>query len=97
MSILAALRGVGGEFELQRLLGGLGTVTYIATGPALVWAGKITVSFDTFCLTYPTGLAACLGATAGAIALKDRNVAVARQAQAEPPLGDKGPNKEGAH
>jgi hypothetical protein len=35
------------------------------------------VSLTEFCLSYPAGLAACVGATAGAIAVKDRNVATA--------------------
>jgi hypothetical protein len=88
MSLLHALKGIGGEYEIQRVLGAFGTVMYIVTGPALVWAGRVTVSFDTFCLAYPAGLAACVGATAGSIALKDRSVAAARQTQAMPPLND---------
>jgi hypothetical protein len=31
-----------------------------------------------YCLTFPTGLAAVVGGTAGAIAIKDRNVASAK-------------------
>lgn len=78
MGIVNALKGISGEFEIQRILGAFGTVTYIATGPALVWVGKVTVTFDTFCIAYPAGLAACLGAAAGSIALKDRQVAKAQ-------------------
>ncbi|PZU10276.1 hypothetical protein [Sphingomonas sp.] len=78
MSILTALRGIGGEYEIQRLLGAFGTVVYIVTAPALVWAQMVTVTFDTFCLAYPAGLAACIGASAGAIVLKDRGVAKAK-------------------
>jgi hypothetical protein len=78
MSIMNALRGISGEFEIGRILGALGTTTYIVTAPALVWTGKVTVTFDTFCIAYPAGLAACLGAAAGAIALKDRQVAKAQ-------------------
>jgi len=84
MTILNALKGIGGEYEVQRILGAFGTVIYAVTAPALVWTGKVTVSFDTFCLAYPTGLAACIGATAGAIALKDRQVA---KAKAEEKIG----------
>lgn len=75
MSLAKALTGTTGEFEIQRILGGLGTVMYIFTAPALVWSHVVTVSFDTFCVAYPMGLAACIGSTAGAIALKDRMTA----------------------
>ena len=78
MTILNAFEGIGGEYEVQRILGAFGSVVYIVSAPALVWAGKITASFDSFCLAYPTGIAACIGATAGAIALKDRQVAKAK-------------------
>lgn len=78
MTILNALKGIGGEFEVQRILGAFGSVVFIVSAPALVWAGKITASFDSFCLAYPAGIATCIGATAGAIALKDRQVAKAK-------------------
>lgn len=78
MSILNILRGTGGEFEVQRTLGAFGTVTFIVSVPILVWAGKITASFDSYCLAYPAGIATLIGATAGAIALKDRQVAKAK-------------------
>lgn len=77
MSILNALRGITGQFEIQRILGAVGTLTYIVTAPLLVWTRIVTVTFDTFCIAYPAGLAACVGATAGAIALKDRQTATA--------------------
>lgn len=82
MRLLNALKGIGGEFEVQRILGAFGSITYIITAPALVWAGKIVASFDSFCLAYPAGIAACIGATAGSIALKDRSVAAAKVVQA---------------
>lgn len=78
MSIVNAFKGIGGEFEVQRILGAFGTVVYVVSAPALVWAGKVQCSFDSFCLAYPTGLSACIIATAGAIALKDRQVAKAK-------------------
>jgi hypothetical protein len=64
---------------VQRILGALGSVTYIVTAPALVWAGKVQVTFDTFCIAYPAGLSACIIACAGAIALKDRQVTMAKK------------------
>lgn len=81
-AIFNALKGIGGEFEVQRVLGALGTVTYIACAPAFVALGVIKASFEAFCIGYPAGLAACIGATAGAIALKDRNVAAAKATEA---------------
>lgn len=79
MTILNALKGIGGEYEVQRVLGALGTVTYTFSVPALVATGVIkSVDITAFCLAYPGGLAACIGATAGAIAWKDRNVATAK-------------------
>ena len=78
MTILNALKGISGEYEVQRILGAFGSIVFIVSAPALVWAGKITASFDSFCLAYPAGIAACIGATAGAIALKDRQVARAK-------------------
>jgi hypothetical protein len=78
MTILNALKGASGEFEVQRVLGAFGTIAYIITAPSLVWARIVQTSFEGFCLAYPAGLAACVGATAGAIALKDRQLAKAK-------------------
>lgn len=78
MSVANAFKGIGGDYEVQRILGAFGTVIYVVSAPALVWAGKVQCSFDSFCLAYPTGLSACILATAGAIALKDRQVARAK-------------------
>ncbi len=78
MKLLSALNGINGEPEIQRIIGAFGSVVFIVSAPALVWAGKIQASFDSFCLAYPAGIAACIGATAGAIALKDRQVAKAK-------------------
>lgn len=79
MSVLRALRGIGGEYEVQRVLGAVGTITYTFSVPILVATRVIErVDITAFCLAYPSGLAACIGATAGAIALKDRSVATAK-------------------
>lgn len=94
-----ALKGIGGEFEVQRILGALGTTVYTVTAPVFVATGTIKdVSLTEFSLAFPAGLAACIGATAGAIALKDRNVASAKvieqtgappsKPKADPPLTD---------
>ena len=78
MTILNALKGAGGDFEVQRILGAFGTIVYIMTAPALVWAGKVQVSFEGFCMAYPAGLGGCVLTGAGAIALKDRQLAKAK-------------------
>lgn len=98
MSILNALKGIGGEFEVQRVLGTIGTVTYTFSVPALVATGVIKdVDVTAFCLAYPGGLAACIGATAGAIAWKDKAVASAKVTEqtgaipAAPPAGPRVP------
>ncbi|WP_333571297.1 hypothetical protein [Sphingomonas sp.] len=85
MSILNALRGIGGDFEVQRVIGAFGAVTFIVNAPALVWAGKVQVSFETFCIAYPAGIATVIAACAGSIAWKDRQVAKAKaQTEATP-------------
>ena len=93
-NILNALKGITGEYEVQRLLGAIGTITYVLSVPIFVVTGVIKdVSVTEFCLAYPGGLAACIGATAGAIALKDRSVATSKVIQetgaipAKPPAG----------
>lgn len=93
-NILNALKGIGGEYEVQRVLGALGTLTYVASVPLFVATRVIKdVSVTEFCIAYPGGLAACITATAGAIALKDRNVAASKVVErtgavpAAPPAG----------
>ncbi|MEN2711414.1 hypothetical protein [Sphingomonas sp. VL_57B] len=84
MNILNALKGIGGDYEVQRVLGAVGTLTYTFSVPVLVATGVIKdVDITAFCLAYPGGLAACIGATAGAIALKDRQVAQAKVTTAQ--------------
>ncbi len=74
-----ALKGIGGHYELNRLVGAFGGVVYIIAANAFVgyevfWLGK---NFDVtaYCLAFTSGLAVIAGGTAGAIAIKDRNVA----------------------
>lgn len=55
--IANALKGIGGEFEIQRILGAVGTLMYVVSVPAFIWAGKITATLDTFCLTCRRALA----------------------------------------
>ena len=84
-AIFDGLRGISGEFEIQRTLGGFGTVIYAVAAPGFIAFGVIKdVSLTEFSLAYPAGLAACITATAGAIALKDRQVAKAKQDERQP-------------
>lgn len=74
-----ALRGIGGEYEIARVLGGFGAMVYsicanVFVGYEVIFVGR---EFDitAYCLAFPGGLIAIIGAAAGAVALKDRNVA----------------------
>lgn len=98
MSILDALKGIHGGFEVQRILGATGTLVYVVAAPAFMALDVIKqVSLTEFALAFPTGLAACIGATAGAIALKDKAVAAAKITEqtgaipAPPPEGPRVP------
>lgn len=77
-----ALKGIGGEYELSRLVGALGGVAYVICANAFVayeviWLGK---GFDVtaYCLAFSGGLAGIVGGTAGAVAWKDKGVASAK-------------------
>jgi len=78
-----ALKGIGGEYEITRLLGGVGVGVYIVCAPVFVLWDMIHngAHFDTvaFCAAYPTGLGLAIGAVAGSAAIKDRSVAAAIQ------------------
>src|SRR3546814_12124118 len=93
-----ALRGIGGEYEITRVLGGFGALAYCVSVIGLVAYEVIIVGrvFDvaTFCALFPAGLIAIIGAGAGATSLTDRNVAsfkytarpgVVPSKQADPP------------
>ena len=74
-------KGAGGGYEVNRFVGVIGALTYIAAVPAFVaWHMSKGNGFDliAFCAAYPAGLGAVLGAIAGAVALKDRQVAKAK-------------------
>lgn len=83
-----ALKGIGGEFEITRLLAAFGVLVYVLGAHAfVVWTMIRGGEFDlvAYCTAFPTGLAVAVGGGAGATALKDRNVAAAKVkvAQAE--------------
>ena len=81
MSFTTALKGIGGEFELNRVVGFITGVGY--TIGALAFTGWNMLEgreFDvvSFCGAFAAGAAIITGGTAGAVALKDRNVASAK-------------------
>lgn len=86
MNVLAALKGPLGDYELNRLLNAAGVMTYIISAPAfLAWDMARGHAFDValFCTAYPAGLGVAIVAGAGAVAIKDRNVATARVTNAQ--------------
>ncbi|RSY83104.1 hypothetical protein DAH66_12610 [Sphingomonas koreensis] len=74
-----------GGYDVNRFVGLVGGLTYIVGAHVFVgWELILGRGFDlaTYCLAFPGGLAFVAGGTAGAVALKDRNVAKAK-AEAE--------------
>lgn len=87
MQIAAMLKGIGGEFEINRVVGAFGATAYIICANAFVawqvfWLGK-EFNVTEYCLAFPSGLGVAVGSVAGSIALKDRQVAKARSTQAD--------------
>ena len=85
------LRGVTGEFEVTRVIGAVGALSYIVGANGFVaWnvlhSGQV---FDVavYCLSFPTGLGVAVGSIAGAASVKDRGVASARATQAATDAG----------
>jgi hypothetical protein len=79
--ITNALKGISGEFEVNRVVGAFGAAAYIVCGNAFVVWNMIDgrpFNLTEYCLAFPGGLAVAVGAIAGAVAVKDRNVAVAQ-------------------
>lgn len=82
MNLLDALKGISGGYELNRVVGAFGGAAYVIgahvfVGYQTLWLQK---GFDLteYCLAFPAGLGVVVGTTAGAIALKDRQVAKAQ-------------------
>jgi len=81
-----ALRGIGGEYELTRLVGAAGAFSFIVGANGFVaWNMAEGREFDitAYCIAFPGGLAAILVAIAGGAGIKDRNVAVAKATEAK--------------
>lgn len=82
MNIASALKGIGGDYEINRLVGAIGALTYIIGAHAFeawdVLARGRPFDLAAYCVAFPTGLTVVVGGIAGAVALKDRSVATAR-------------------
>jgi hypothetical protein len=99
-----ALKGINGTFEVNRLIGGIGGLVYVICANAFVayeviWLGK-PFDITAYCLAFPGGVAMIAGGTAGAVALKDRNVAsavITQQTGAIPAKPPEGPQVPVAH
>lgn len=77
----AIFRGANGEPEVNRVVGAFGGFVYVICAQVFVaWELILGRAFDlaTYCLAFPAGVAAIVGGTAGAVAIKDRNVASAK-------------------
>lgn len=77
-----ALKGISGDYELNRLVGFFGGIAYTIcanffVGYEVIWLGK---GFDVtaYCLSFSGGIAAIVTGTAGAVAWKDKGVASAK-------------------
>lgn len=86
MNISTMLKGIGGEYEINRVVGAFGAAVYVIGANGfeawqVIWKGA---AFDitAYCLAFPAGLGVAVGAIAGAVALKDRSVATARATDA---------------
>jgi hypothetical protein len=92
--ISQALKGISGEYEVVRTVGAFGVLIYAMTGAGVtIYIAIIKQTFDivAFCTAFPGGLAVAIGAVAGAVAVKDRNVstAIVTRSTAEPPANEK--------
>lgn len=86
------LKGVTNEYEVTRVVGAVGALAYVVCANGFIAWNVFALGhvFDvaTYCLSFPTGLGVAVGATAGAVAVKDRNVATARVASAKADSAD---------
>lgn len=91
MKMLEMLKGISGSYEVNRVVGALGTVAYIICANAFVAWDMLyrghTFDVVAYCAAFPAGLGIAIASIAGAVALKDRNVATAsvvRETGAQP-------------
>ncbi len=79
---ISELLKASGEYEINRVVGAIGSLVFIVSANAFV-AYDVFIKgreFDitAYCLAFPGGLATCVLAIGGAVALKDRSVAAAK-------------------
>lgn len=77
-----ALRGVGGHYEITRVLGGFGCLAYCVCANAFIgyevlWHARV-FDLTAYCTMFPLGLSGIIAAAAGSAAVKDRQVANAQ-------------------
>lgn len=76
------LRGINGTIELNRLSLFLAVVGYVLGTLAFqgwaLWDDASRFDVTAFCLSFGGGFAALIGGGAGAVAIKDRNVAASK-------------------
>lgn len=81
MQITSILRGIGGEFEITRVLGSAGVASYIlvANGLMIYECWYLQKAFDiiAYCAAFPAGLSVAVAAVGITAGVKDRNVAAA--------------------
>ena len=93
MSVSNMLRGIGGEYEIGRVIGAVGGFNYVLWPPVFQgWSLYNGQAWDpaAFCAAYGGGLALAAAGIGAMISLKDRGVASSRQVVAQPPLSDTG-------
>lgn len=84
--ITNALRGIGGEFEITRVIAGVGGFAYIVGANGFVaWNMFNGHEFDltAYCIAFPSGLGAVIVSAAGAARIKDQGVATAKATEAK--------------
>jgi hypothetical protein len=75
------LRGANGGLEINRVVGALGGISYVICGNVIAFVTD--AGLTEYCIAFPGGLAALGLGTAGAVAIKDRNVASAKVIEKE--------------
>lgn len=91
MSILRILKGVGGEFEIGRVLlassGAAAIFSPLVFEVLDMWHNGWHFDVTAWCVAYPGGLAALSGIGVFALGRKDKDVAIAKQTQAATDAG----------
>lgn len=83
MTLLDALKGSGGNFEINRVVGAFGGFAYVVGAHVFIAFNISKFDLIAYCAAFPGGLAVVVGGIAGAVAVKDRNVAKAKATEAD--------------